>query len=461
MGTFSMNVEPTSKDMYIYPSSDVSLQLTAVGSTNHYDCINESYDVPDDSDYIYTTSISQVTDKFGFTDHTTQTGTINYIQLYARAKSHLYQQSSSGSYDLLLGVKNASTTTWRYYKSSEATYGSKNNLSTDYSLYSCIWTSNPSSQQPWSWTDIDNINGGILCSSPVVASFPVNKTFRPNSNVWTQLTGLGDNNYACVDEEEGDSESTMVYGGYGWLYDLYGLPDHTTETGVITNVTFFYNWKKWVGTSLGKGQYFFKIAGSASYTGGDTTLTTDWVLTSFDFASNPSTGLAWTWSDIDYLQMGEGLYASFGHETDCTQCYAIVYYLYAVSPEIRTSNMYMKINYTPSTTTYYLNKPSSYSFSNNRELKKINFWNGERKTYDLQRASKTLDMSGIEYNTSTSEATARMNNMIILKDEGSTITISGFTDENINTTWLIRDFKYSRDENNPYIFNWNLNLEKA
>jgi hypothetical protein len=46
------------------------------------------------------------------------------------------------------------------------------------------------------------------------------------------------------------------------------------------------------------------------------------------------------------------------------------------------------------------------------------------------------------------------------KDNGAYVTISGIGDDKVDTTWLITDFTYSQNEQNQYIWNWNLTAEK-
>ena len=199
------------------------------------------------------------------------------------------------------------------------------------------------------------------------------------------------------------------------------------------------------------------------YFGSQNTLTSTWTTFSYTWSSRPSDSGTWTWADIDNLEIGVQLYNTHSsyYEADCIQVYAIVNYTIYTNPEIHTTQCYTQIEYIPAAETTTLNKPETYTFSNSREIKEMNFWNKDRAVYGLQRTNKTLTMNGCEWNTTISTATSRLETVSTMADNGDTITLSGFTDPNINTTWVIKDFNYERDAVNLFIWNWNMALEKT
>jgi hypothetical protein len=156
-------------------------------------------------------------------------------------------------------------------------------------------------------------------------------TFRPNAvGDVTQLTGVQTPNWWNVDEVTPNT-GNYVYGS-NWDYDLYGLQDHTTETGVITNVTVFICC---FSMSLNADQFKEKIkTNGVTYTG----TVSHWASFtpcesfSYSWAVNPQTGIAWTWSEIDNLQAGVAI-ESGGTNGRCTQVYVVAdWYEYSVSP---------------------------------------------------------------------------------------------------------------------------------
>lgn len=71
------------------------------------------------------------------------------------------------------------------------------------------------------------------------------------------------------------------------------------------------------------GRITIKTGGTIYYSGNLTTARETWEDKSYEWSTNPKTGLAWTWSDIDDLQIGiECSYIL----TYCTQLYVVVDY---------------------------------------------------------------------------------------------------------------------------------------
>jgi len=133
---------------------------------------------------------------------------------------------------------------------------------------------------------------------------------RPNSDVAVQLNrSAGSTNYGCVDEEvasDVDYCGKYVETGDGGGYDDLGLPDHGAVQGTINSVKVYMRYRMGVNVN-GYYQYaesFVKI-GTTRYLGSEMTLTspgdTGWVTTSYTWSTNPATGQAWTWQNIDAL----------------------------------------------------------------------------------------------------------------------------------------------------------------
>lgn len=473
MGTFNITQTPISKDLYIYPESNDTVQLTPIGVANNFDCVNDTVGAgDDDTTYVYTNGVSTVSDLYTLSDHTTETGIINSVTLYTKCKSHQYNQSSSGTYELLLGVKDASAAYYTYYKSSETSYGSRISPTTDYQIFSCLWMSNLSTQNSFTWTDIDNLKMGIRCSSPSIYGVSKQSIFRPNA--YGDLTQLNYNNngtwvggytadqtinYTMVDEVTSDDVGTYVYAIAQNYTDLYDIPNHTIETGIIQNVSLFYK----IATHNSSPADFYpktKIGG-ITYSGDVINYGSEaWQLYSYVSASNPSNNLSWQWHDIDSMQIGIQILNGGSYEKHCcTQLYAVVNYLDTTNPDIRTTQCYAKINYNPGSSTCTLHKPQNYSISHRRDVKKINTWNNSRYVYDCGRLGKTLNMNGLEYTTTSSEASIALGCVKTMKDNSVKVTLSGFNDDNVNGDWFIRNFNF--EKNTPIMYTWDMELEKA
>ena len=99
---FNIRQTPDSVDVYIYPDNDVCTDFDRFGDTPNFACVDEPKDAPDeDLTYVYTDSPTELTDLYGLPNQSLA-GVINYVQVYARAKSQLYSQHADGIYKILL-----------------------------------------------------------------------------------------------------------------------------------------------------------------------------------------------------------------------------------------------------------------------------------------------------------------------------------------------------------------------
>jgi len=131
-------------------------------------------------------------------------------------------------------------------------------------------------------------------------------TIRPNApGTFTRWTAYpsGTPNWQCVDEASPNDDADYVY----WTpqpskQDSYNLEDHTTETRNITNVRVVMYAKL---ASADDDQITMQLVmNGMTYEGVTVNPTTTYAKYTSDWAINPSTGLAWTWSDIDTLEAG-------------------------------------------------------------------------------------------------------------------------------------------------------------
>jgi hypothetical protein len=153
---------------------------------------------------------------------------------------------------------------------------------------------------------------------------------RPNAD--TSDSDLGtypssSSHYACVDDVTPDGDSTYVYAQYTcfWTDDTYALPN-PSHTGTINYVTIHA-----VGRTTGIGALQLALTTHGQEFDGSNNPGTDFPLTTTYqeytkmWNRNPATGAAWTWQEIDDLQIGCSLYQVSG-QTRCTQIYIEVYY---------------------------------------------------------------------------------------------------------------------------------------
>lgn len=127
-----------------------------------------------------------------------------------------------------------------------------------------------------------------------------------------------------VDEATADGDTTKVF-AVGTVYqrDLYNLANPELS-GTI-------NWiKAWI---VCKELYtgFAKTAiktGETVYDGSEQALTTSYANYSTQYTTNPKTGVAWTWDDLDALQAGVSLKTNGekGDAANCTQVFVEIDY---------------------------------------------------------------------------------------------------------------------------------------
>jgi len=172
----------------------------------------------------------------------------------------------------------------------------------------------------------------VTNSSKIVigAGTTANEVLRPNAVGDETSIRFQDPNsdyhWDKVDEETPDDLATDVRdsytGGTGYRRDLYNLPAHSVGSGVINFITIYFrgytSWEGYAKPSL--------KSNSTVIDGTEVALSSDgWITYSQQWNTNPATGIAWTWADIDALQIGVSLRTDNG-TVWCTQVYVEVNY---------------------------------------------------------------------------------------------------------------------------------------
>jgi hypothetical protein len=157
-------------------------------------------------------------------------------------------------------------------------------------------------------------------------------TLRPNgagdetaiSSEYPQET----DHYADVDEVVADEDTTYVRESSPSAYkrDLYALTGHTTESKIIRSVKIYFR--------IASGELGSIIYAKPSQKSGTivtdgtevTSVATDYATFSQTYLTNPATGMAWTWAEIDALQVGVSLKSAGAYFAQCTQVYVEVTY---------------------------------------------------------------------------------------------------------------------------------------
>lgn len=128
-------------------------------------------------------------------------------------------------------------------------------------------------------------------------------------------------NWQCVNETTPDDNGTYVKGsGNGWNEDLYSTQDHSTGSGTIDSVKIYI---RSTGSSSMKAKTYLRT-NHQNFEGNQINLSSSYSNYSTTYINNPATGSAWSWSEIDNIEIG----TSIKKEGRVTQVYLEVYYTY-------------------------------------------------------------------------------------------------------------------------------------
>jgi hypothetical protein len=454
--TFTISQTPESQNLILYPNGDGTVALTSYGappgSGYNYPCVDETVNAyNEETDYVYTDATSDTSDLYNVQNHTTESGTINYVVAIARAKSHLYAQSPSGTCKTL--IKSGSTT-------SESSNHAP--ISNAYGNYQDIWLLNPDTAAAWSWSEIDSMQIGIKLKSASV-NYNVNTVLRPSAaGVINQLLRfLGDDyigpgdatNYTYIDEETPDDWTTMIRSLTGYDYkDSYEFED-SSETGTVHSVTIFYRAKQQATGATGTAQPLLYY-GSTYYYGTESVINENWNTYWYTWTSKPSTG-AWDWSTINTMQAGVRCNI-LAHQTYITQVYIAVNHDKVTTPELHCTQCYAVVNYLPGSSEITLPVPSTAEVSHNRNIERSLFGDGTYKARDVGRSGKQLTLNG----TLVTDAKTLINNLRTMMNNHAYVTIDGLA-QDLDTTWIIVGVEAEEDAGaSGIVYDYTLSLEK-
>jgi len=152
--------------------------------------------------------------------------------------------------------------------------------------------------------------------------------FRPNeAGSKTQCTPNGAaTNWQCVNDTTPDGDLTYIYStsSINPMVDFYNISDHTTESGNISSVTIYVRSRR-TGTNPVWTTRLIKTRGEMW--GYRHFNTNDYDTYSKVFDENPTTLAAWTWDEVDALEIGTELIAGYLSNPRVTQIYAVVDYI--------------------------------------------------------------------------------------------------------------------------------------
>jgi len=164
------------------------------------------------------------------------------------------------------------------------------------------------------------------------------ETLSPTgAGIETNLTPSAGANWQCVSDS---NDATYVWtASTSYVRDLYALADATATTGTINSVTLYFRIIN-SGADTTYGVPTFYINGNY-YNGSYQTATAGWATKYESFTTNPSTSSAWTWNDINDMQIGVNLLTSnIASQARCSEVYAVVNYT-MINPEYTASQAFL------------------------------------------------------------------------------------------------------------------------
>ena len=172
------------------------------------------------------------------------------------------------------------------------------------------------------------------------------ETLRPNSaGTYTQCEAFGDSpNYACVDEEVADEDSTYIRtSGGATEIDTYNITDPSFDPSETTsNITSVKVYVRSRGTvaDLHTAETVIRTH-STDYFGTSTLLPITYTVLSTNYTTNPNTGSAWTWGEVDALEAGVRQVDNGSGFAYTTQVYVEVNYeVLALAGEVPTGDLF-------------------------------------------------------------------------------------------------------------------------
>jgi hypothetical protein len=138
------------------------------------------------------------------------------------------------------------------------------------------------------------------------------------------------NHYDCVDEADADDNATkleVVGEATEWERDLYNIENHSVGSGTINKITLYFRCYsgggKYVKGAIKSGTTVDETAQKEPYAD----FGWNWGTYAVDWVTNPHTTEAWTWDEIDSLQIGVALKSTSASTYPwCTQVYVEVDY---------------------------------------------------------------------------------------------------------------------------------------
>jgi len=220
--------------------ADILEQVPTGGE--HWDKVDDETPHDDDATYLRTNTYEWQEDLYNMPDHSTGSGSINYVRVYAVAKSMTAGQ----------------TTVYTQVKTNGVEYdGTWYATTTDYATYSHQWDTNPQTGQPWTWAEIDALQIGVGLRRPIGTGGPAGR--------WTHCTQVYvEVNYNAYDSPGTLTSVNLLSGETVVSIDSFGYNASAIPSGTGLKVQFSQDSSTWYDSSGNPGQWDTLSQGSHS-----------------------------------------------------------------------------------------------------------------------------------------------------------------------------------------------------
>ena len=173
--------------------------------------------------------------------------------------------------------------------------GDSHSLSTTYTDYTSEWSTNPATGSAWNWTEIEWLDAGV--QSEQVDAWT--GELRVTQLYVSILTG---GLYTDLDEwPDHNGDTDYVTATAKAMHQSSALQNHTAEAWSVSRVQ--------VGivartTGAETTVIMMLVIGGTVYEGDSHSLSTTYTDYTSEWSTNPATGSAWTWPEIDALEAG-------------------------------------------------------------------------------------------------------------------------------------------------------------
>jgi len=243
------------------------------------------------------------------------------------------------------------------------------------------------------------------------------------------------------------------------FYDVFGFEDAGITSGSISRVDLSF-----VASNLGGDDCTYRthLFQDSSHVSQDTIHSTGANnIFSHSYYSTPSGG-SWDWDSLSEVTGGVEIIPNSNPASDehrkLIQLYLRAYYTLIGSPEIRVKKLYIEVFYFPHENSVELNVPEEISSDHKRNTRILNFWNGTREVYDVNRGGKSLLLKGREYSPNQ-DAWDEFTKLREIGKRGSTVEINDLSINYFNGEYKIRSFNYRVISERPMTYEWAIELE--